>query len=305
MNVLIIGYGSIAKKHIAALKKLNYSIKIWCLRTTNTNKIDGITNIYQYEEIPKNISFAIIANPTNKHLETIKALSPLNIPLFIEKPIAHELLHLDEINNQIKSKKTISYVACVLRFHPCFQYVKKQLIAHPKRINEVNIYAGSYLPDWRPNTDYKKNYSTQSKMGGGVHLDLFHEIDYACWIFGLPLASSSKLSSKSSLNINAIDAANYLLSYKEFNINMVLNYFRKIPKRKMEIVFDDSVWEIDLIKGIIIANDNEVIFKSELSIIDLYKVQLQYFIHQIEQQKDTENNFEASAKILKHCLTHE
>ncbi|PCI99630.1 MAG: oxidoreductase [Flavobacteriales bacterium] len=305
MNVLIIGYGSIAKKHIAALKKIDLIIEIWCLRFKSTNLIDGIKNIYQFDEIPKNIDFAIISNPTNKHIATIKELIPLKIPLFIEKPVAHNLDHLDEINLLLKKENIISYVACVLRFHPCLQYVKKQLATNSERINEVNIYSGSYLPDWRPTIDYRTNYSTQTKMGGGVHLDLFHEIDYTFWIFGNPLSLTSNLDSKSSLKIDSFDAANYLFKYEDFNVNMVLNYFRKIPKRKMEIVFSDKLWEIDLINGVIIENEKKELFKSELSIIDLYKIQLEYFINQLEQKIDTENNFEASAKILKHCLRHE
>ena len=41
----------------------------------------------------------------------------------------------------------------------------------------------SYLPQWRKK-NYKKSYSSNAKLGGGVSLDLSHEIDYIQWIFG-------------------------------------------------------------------------------------------------------------------------
>jgi len=306
MNVLIIGFGSIAKKHLDALRSLNIDIKIWALRSNKKSKAtEGIISIYNYNEIPLNIDFAIISNPTNKHISTIKKLIPLNIPLFIEKPITHSLINLDDTLSLIKDNNVTTYVACVLRFHPCLQYVKERMSLNTLRINEVNVYCGSYLPDWRVNTNYKNNYSAKVSEGGGVHLDLFHEIDYTLWLFGFPLNSSKTLESKSSIDINSYDSANYIFKYEEFNVNMVLNYFRKTPKRKIEIVFSDKIWEIDLIKGTVIENEEIELFNSELSIIDLYKIQLSYFIDCINQQKDAENNFEASSKILKYCLQDE
>lgn len=306
MNVLIVGYGSIAEKHLNGLRALNLNLKVWALRNSRDAEIiRNVTNIYRYEDIPKQIDFAIISNPTSKHLDAIQNLISLNIPLFIEKPITHTLDHLDRISSLIRSKNIISYVGCVLRFHPCLKYVKEHLQQNNDRINEVNIYCGSYLPDWRPDSDYKNIYSSKIIDGGGVHLDLFHEIDYTLWLFGLPLDSSKVLESKSSLEIESVDSANYIFKYKDFNVNMTLNYFRKIPKRKIEIVFENNIWEIDLIKGTIIENDSSELFESELSIIDLYKIQLKYFIEHIHQQKDTENNFEASAQILKYCLKNE
>lgn len=306
MNILIVGYGSIAKKHLSAIRALNLNYKVWALRNSrDAEAVQDVTNIYQYENIPKKIDFAIISNPTSKHLETIQNLIPLNISLFIEKPITHTLDQIDKISSLIKNENIISYVACVLRFHPCLKYVKEHLKLNNDRINEVNVYSGSYLPDWRPDSDYKNIYSSKIDDGGGVHLDLFHEIDYTLWLFGLPSDSSKVLESKSSLDIESVDSANYIFKYKDFNVNMTLNYFRKIPKRKIEIVFDNKIWEIDLIKGIIIENDSSELFKSELSIIDLYKIQLNYFMEHIQLQKDTENNFEASAQILQYCLKNE
>jgi len=306
MNVLIIGYGSIAKKHVDALRSLNLNLKIWALRNNKDSEvIDSVFSIYKYKDIPTNIDFAIISNPTNKHIDTIKKLVPLNIPLFIEKPITHTLENLSETLSLIKENNIISYVACVLRFHPCLQYVKEHLRLNNDKINEVNVYCGSYLPDWRPGSNYKNIYSAKLNGGGGVHLDLFHEIDYTCWLFGFPLDLTATLESKSSLNIESIDSANYIFKYKNFNVNMVLNYFRKIPKRKIEIVFSDKIWEIDLIKGTITENEDKELFKSQLSIIDLYKPQLSSFIEHIKIKKDTENNFEASSKILQYCLRNE
>ena len=55
MNVLIVGYGSIAQKHVNALRSLKIKPKIWALRSDNLAKdIYGVNSIYKYEDIPKN-----------------------------------------------------------------------------------------------------------------------------------------------------------------------------------------------------------------------------------------------------------
>ena len=199
MKVLIVGLGSIAKKHIEALRTLQLKCAIYALRSSPTpNTEEGIENIYELDEAKMGFDFAIISNPTYLHYETIKCLAQKRIPLFIEKPALHSLENVTELIALVEHNKVVNYVACNLRFHPCIVFLKESLNKNCKKINEVNVYCGSYLPEWRSGVDFKAVYSANANMGGGVHLDLFHEIDYTCWLFGQPLDSKCIFSSKST-----------------------------------------------------------------------------------------------------------
>ena len=261
MRVLIIGLGSIAKKHINALIKINDQTVIYALRS-NRNAEDylNVINIFDFEEAKKlQLDFAIISSPTNLHLADIERCLTLNIPLFVKE-------FLGNVNN---------------------------------KINEVNVYFGSYLPDWRPNTDYKLGYSANKEKGGGVHLDLIHELDYLTWIFGQPKHSSKTLKSNSSLEINSIDYANYNLEYENFVANVILNYYRRDSRREFEIVLDEFTLKVDLNKNEVFKN-NERIFKSEQSILNTYTDQMNYFIE--NKSHKMFNDLKEAYATLKICL---
>lgn len=308
MRVLIIGYGSIAKKHVSALFELEKECEIFALRSSgNSDEFEGIINVYDLTDIPAKLDFIIISNPTYLHYKYIAFFADKNIPLFIEKPIVHETKGLNELLTRLNTEQTFTYVACNLRFHPCLQYVKRFFAENERNyINEVNSYCGSYLPEWRSDIDFRKNYSANSSMGGGVHLDLFHEIDYIAWIFGLPRRCSVIKSNKSSLGIDAVDYANYSLTYETFTANIILNYYRKVPKRTLEIIFDEEVWLVDLIGNQITNAKNEIIFADKnFAIKDTYKSQLAYFMEKIKKEERIMNSIQESAEILTICLTDE
>ena len=50
------------------------------------------------------------------------------------------------------------------------------------KVFNINIISNSYLPKWRKR-DYRTSYSSSKSQGGGVLLDLSHELDYLTWIF--------------------------------------------------------------------------------------------------------------------------
>ncbi|WP_316763103.1 Gfo/Idh/MocA family oxidoreductase [Pedobacter aquatilis] len=304
MNVLIIGLGSIARKHIEALQVLKVNAKIYALRSNPDAEIVGeIENVYDLENLNIDFDFAIISNPTHLHYEFIEKLAKKNIPLFIEKPAVNTLEHVNQLVDIIESKKLITYVACNLRFHPCIVYLKNKINSGILRVNELNVYCGSYLPDWRPGKDFRAIYSSNAKMGGGVHLDLFHELDYTTWLFGLPNKSKSYLRNSSSLAIDAIDYANYTLEYDRFTANIILNYYRRKPKREIEIVLDENTWTIDLIKNEVRNDNNECLFKtSNFNVKDTYVLQLEYFINSLKSKETPMNSFKDSLEILKICL---
>jgi predicted dehydrogenase len=303
MKVLIVGLGSIGKKHVAILLAIQPDIKIVALRSsTNAENVSQVENIYHLAEVELcDFDFAIVSNPTSEHKKTIQQLIEFHIPLFIEKPL-YSSLDINEVIDTINQLNIFTYIACNLRFLDCILYVKEQLSSSiDKRINEVNVYCGSYLPEWRPNTNFRQSYSAILELGGGVHIDLIHELDYIYWLFGKPKTIKRNFRTKSSLAIQAYDYANYLLDYDGFCTNIVLNYFRRDPKRNLEIVFEDETWIIDLLKNQITCR-NQIIYSTKQHITDTYKVQMQYFINCIQNKEASINTINDAYNVLKICL---
>jgi predicted dehydrogenase len=294
MKVLIIGLGSIGKKHVAALQQIDASIEIIALRSASAfEEVDGVKSITNKNGIPSDLDFIIVSNPTSEHYKTIKEFSKKNIPLFIEKPLFHHLEKMD-------FKTPTTYVACNLRFHPSIIWLKNNLETIG-RINEVNIYCGSYLPDWRSGIDFRKNYSSQAEMGGGAHLDLIHELDYCYYLFGKPDSTHKLLKSKSSLKIDAVDYANYQLNYENFAANITLNYFRKDTKRQIELVCENETWLIDLVNNEI-RKDDETIAAIKVEPLHTYVEQMKYFINCLKEKKQPMNDIDEAMEVLKICL---
>lgn len=301
MNVLIIGLGSIAKKHIGALKKIKPEVHFFALRSSNlADQFEDVVNVLSIAECPQ-IDFVIISNPTAFHAEAIKQVVHLKKPLFIEKPPFHTLEAADECLILVNKNNILTYTAFNLRFRDCLIHLKKNVVI--SKVQEVNVYCGSYLPSWRNNSDYKKNYSAHAAMGGGVHLDLIHELDYVLWIFGAPREVRSLLRNCSKIDIKAVDYANYILIYDTFVVNIVLNYYRRDTKRSCEIVFDDFTWEVNLINNKIInTTDNSVVFQSEQTVLDTYTAQLDYFCNIIANNENPFNSLTESINTLKIAL---
>lgn len=302
MKVLIIGLGAIALKHINALRAIDPAVEILALRSSpHAQEIDEIKNIFSIEEIPADIDFILISNPTYLHGSSIRDVLHLGKPLFIEKPLMHSVKEAEELSGLVRSSRVITYVACNLRFHPVINYLK--IFVSDKSINEVNVYCGSYLPEWRVGMDYKANYRVDPSKGGGVHLDLIHELDYVYWFFGKPEQIRVSLSNKSSLEIEAIDYANYCLQYREFAVNIVLNYYRRDSKRAIEIVGKDTTWKGDLLNSRLTdLGSMKRLFKSEKKIIDTYKRQMEYFIKCVVTGKKPMNDFFEGLEVLKIAL---
>jgi len=303
MKVLIIGLGSIAEKHIFALRNTKQDIQIFALRSSvKSDKKEGIVNIYSFDQIPSNINFVIICNPTSNHYNTIFDVIKLKVPLFIEKPPLMDLVNIEKLLSKIRKNNIKTYTAFNLRFHPVIQWLKEK-IPLPKVI-EVQSYCGSYLPDWRPGKDYRRVYSAKKSFGGGVHLDLIHELDFIRWIFGEPKNINAFMGKKSRLEIDSVDIANYNLEYENFYITILLNYYRRDPKRTIEIVMEDQTWIANLLKASVCKADSHTLFQAENFILqDTYNSQMKYFLENIYTNIPIMNSLEESLKTLKICLS--
>ena len=302
MKVLIVGLGSIARRHIAALRRIDPATDITALRSGfgSSASEPGVRDIRSLDELDGRPDFAIISNPTARHAEAIRTLLPLDVPLFIEKPLFADLGHADLLE-EIRRRGTQTYVACNMRFMDTLQFLRERV--GDLRINEVNVYCGSYLPEWRPGTDWRACYSARKELGGGVHIDLIHELDYVHWIFGDPQRVRKTLRSASSLGITAVDYANYCLEYPDFCVSVVLNYFRRDYRRTVEIVAENGTWTADLGTGRVTDERGRVLFESSQGADDDYWAQLKYFLSLLGEGAPAPFNdvFEAY-EVLKLCL---
>lgn len=303
MKILIIGLGSIAKKHIRSIRNTEPQALIYALRTGSNKEVyENIINVYDWQ-VAEEVDFILISNPTHLHEDTILKAIEFSKPLFIEKPVLHTLENYELIIDKIKQNNLPTYVACVLRFHPVIVNLKNLIESNLNKVEEVNVYCGSYLPEWRPDSDYKKAYSAQNEMGGGVHLDLIHELDYLYWMFGQPLEVKSTLRSNSHLNIDAVDYANYQLIYPRFVANVTLNYYRKQAKREIEVLGKDFIYKGNLL-GYTLSEElsSRSIFNQNKEYYSLYDLQMRYFIDGLKHNRIYENDAEIGIEVLKLVL---
>ena len=139
-------------------------------------------------------------------------------------------------------------------------------------------------------------------MGGGVHLDLIHELDYVYWLLGAPNVIKRTLRKQSTLEINSFDFAHYLLEYPTFTVNITLNYYRVDRKRKIELVMEDATWQADLIDNQIIDHMGCTIYQKKIDTLYTYREQIAYFVHKIQAELQPMNTFTESLNVLKICL---
>ena len=305
MKVLFVGLGSIATKHISALRELYPNVNIAALRSSpDSQDVDQIQNFYSYNEsLIFNPDYIFICNPSSEHLSTIQNLIPFKKPLFIEKPALVSMQNSQDLILEISKHNIYTYVACNLRFLDCLTFLKKYL--KKNEIQEISAYCGSYLPDWRTNQNFRESYSVKPQLGGGVHLDLIHELDYLFWILGSPSKSTSFLTSNSQLNIEAVDSAHYVLEYPKFLATVTLNYFRKNTKRNLEIVLPEETLTIDLLKNSVTSDLNSSpLFQSSKTAADTYKTQIESFVLNAKKSFPL-NPLQEHLKVLEICLNEQ
>ena len=211
-----------------------------------------------------------------------------------------DLVGVELLLEEVNRMGVFVYTAFNMRFHPLIRWAKKNI--RVESVLEVQAYSGSYLPDWRPHQDYRENYSAISQLGGGVHLDLIHEIDYIRYLFGDPIQNTGFLNRFSTLEIDSIDSSHYWLKYSNFGVSILLNYFRRSPKRTLEIVEMETCYHFDLIKGIVKNDKGKIVLEEKFEILDIYLHQMQYFLEHIKAKKKMMNTLEESVKTLKICL---
>ena len=261
MNVLIVGNGSIGKQHVGALLTLGAKPIVYTQFPDVNSNVKYIKSLNEINDV----DIAIICSPTYRHLLDFKRItSKFKLSkVLIEKPVATSTQEALEIKKISIDKRIKVYVAFDMRFISKLQYIKRNIQKLIPEIKLVKIYCGQYLPEWRPESDYRKSYSSFSEKGGGVDLDLTHEIDYMLWLFGSPQKIEyTKIDKISSLEISSPDYFKGIYKYNNFIVDVELDYIRKLD-RKLIILGENKVLvDLDFIKDNLIFCNEKIELKT-------------------------------------------
>ena len=243
-TALIIGYGSAGKRHATILANLGLEVSIVSKHAKPS---------YQHFSTLRDaclsgtFDYYIISNNTNEHGETLDYLNDhvqADAVLLVEKPLLSS-----------KKKKILSrtFVGYNLRFQPVISALLEEL--NGQKIYSAQVYAGQYLPDWRPQNDYAKSYSAKKNNGGGVLFDLSHEFDYVHWLLGKFSNPKVIVGKFSNLEIDCEDTSSVLLSTTRCPcVTITVNYTDRVKSRRIAIQTDQKSIKVDVVQSTIDVN---------------------------------------------------
>ena len=296
MKILVVGYGSIGKRHVKNLSSLNQTQVSVCSKNKETWKLEkkGIKTFTTIEQaLKEKHNVAIICNETSLHIKTAIKLADNGYHIFLEKPISNSLKNIPALIKIIKRKKLITMVGCNMRFHHGIKLMKSLIDKNEiGRILSVTVENGSFMPDWHPWENYQISYASQKKLGGGVVLTQIHEIDYLYWFFGKVDDIYSFTEKLTDLQIDVEDYSGSLLKFKNKIIaELHLDYFQKPSVRSCKIIGTKGQitwnWENNHVQ-IFKNKDKKWVTKNIEKKFDRNKMfvdELQYFLKCVKKRK--------------------
>jgi len=199
INIAIVGLGTIGKRHVMAIKKmdgikvcgvvdLDLEAKFFC----NSNNLPYFSNL---EDLNNSISVdgVIISTPTIMHYKTSCLALKLGLDVLIEKPITASVIEAKEILDLAKKQNCKVLVGHQRRFYPLVLNTK-QIIKEGKLGQVIGL---SGIWGLRKDNEYFDPKWRQEITAGPVITNLIHEIDCLRYIFG-------EIETVSSFSTNAL-----------------------------------------------------------------------------------------------------
>jgi predicted dehydrogenase len=315
MRFLVIGCGSIGERHIRNLKSPLATDVIACdIRKERLRLIEKRYGIETYGDIEKalnqQVSAVLICTPTSTHIPIALAAANRGYHLFIEKPLAHALDGIDQLIRIVREKKSVTLVGCNTRFFASMKFVKK-LVDNGSigRVLVAKASCGFYLPYWHPREDYRRSYTANKSLGGGIILDDIHEIEYLRWLLGEVKEVFCVSDKISNLEMDTEDFASILLKFEGGTIAEVhLDCLQHTYRRSCELIGEKGIIIWDYInESVRLFTENEKkwqIFSKDLKTGKnaMFIAEMKHFIDCIEGKDTSISDLLQAKRVLEIAL---
>lgn len=302
MKILIVGSGSIAKRHLNNLKLLGINDIIVLKRKFDYDfqKAFDVKVVTDYlSDLLENLDCIFICTPTSMHLEAIEFANKNNLHVFIEKPLVHDVESYIISKSIWTNPNKVFFIGYMLRYHKVIKKIHEIVnLQTLGKVYSARFEFGSYLPNWHPGENYKESYACIKELGGGVVRTISHELDLVQYFFGNPYEIKTINLNTGFLNVEVEEISESILLYKDKIVTIHLDLLQKKYHRTISILFDkgrlDWDWESNDIAITTLEDGTNVIkYNDKFDLNDLYIDEVKDFFYLIN------NN------IFKHSLDYQ
>lgn len=234
MRVLVIGAGSIGRRHHQNLTTLGATARLLPWREAER----------VLEPALAATDAVVIATATQIRLPLVRACAERGLPFYVEKPLAHDPAELAAIMSAAAPVADRSVAGFMMRYHPALRHLADSNISD---IFRFGFEIGHDVTQWRANWRFSESYASRPE-GGGVLLDLCHELDMAACLFpGLTLGAVESLGHAA---YPGVDVATQIgLAQPGRTGSVAMDYLLPVSTRRITLRGTGRLYDFDLIAG--------------------------------------------------------
>jgi predicted dehydrogenase len=239
-RILVIGTGSIGTRHAGNIEQLGGIAERLSLRELG---LEGVLKHIAAAEAQG----AVIATATQLRQPLMQACADSGLPVYVEKPVAYTREGLRAFYAAAAPVADRSIAGFMMRYHPLLSPL--QDIVARDDVFRFDFEIGHDVTQWRANWSFGDSYAALPE-GGGVLLDLCHELDLAHTLF--PDAALRTVESLGHADFPGVDMATQIaLAGPGQTGSVAMDYLAPVFSRVIRLRGQGAITECDLLTGTI------------------------------------------------------
>ncbi|MDU8929283.1 hypothetical protein RXV86_17970 [Alisedimentitalea sp. MJ-SS2] len=233
IQYFVVGAGSIGRRHHDNLQALGADSHLIGWRGLDMVTLEAMVAGAENAAV-------VIATATQIRLDLIEMCGRLDVPFYVEKPLAFQMGELERIYQAAEPVAERSMVGFMMRYHPAL----RALVEDPVEAYGFTFEIGHDVRQWRQNWRFADSYAASAE-GGGVLLDLCHELDMAYCLF--PKAELQAVDCVGHADFHGVDFSTRVTLAKDGGPvgSVAMDYLSPKSLRRMQLRGRDEVLDLD------------------------------------------------------------
>jgi predicted dehydrogenase len=254
-HILILGAGSVGKRHARNLAALGCRISCMDLREDRCRELaQEVGGAPSYTDESEALTASrydgvVVGSPPHVHVRQSLAALKAGLPVLLEKPVAPDLEGARRLAAAVEIGSVPLLMGYTWRWWPPLRKVQALLGEGAiGTVRHVQFHMSAHLADWHPWERYEDFFMARREMGGGALLDESHWIDLMLWLFGIPSTVSGRIDKISDLQIDSDDNVDLLFAYDDGpRVTMHLDLYGRPHEKSIRFVGSEGTlyWSAD------------------------------------------------------------